>query len=636
MSQASAVNSLVEILRRASHAYYNGGSTEDGLLGDDMYDAAVDRLRELDPTNPFLEEVGAPPPVEGAVRLPHPMPSLDKIKPGQDQLGRFLTAPAAASAGFVLTEKLDGLSALWLPAGQKLFLRGDGLIGQDISHLVALGLGGLVKKGGPSVAVRGEILLPRSAGEALARAWVNGVIHRKAPAPADVAKLRFVAYEVVSPKGMRRSEQMAWLAAAGYEVPWVRNVRVGEQLTEAALIEALQTRRRDGVYDTDGIVVGWDTAPQSESTALKAKNPKDCVAFKMPLADQSAETTVCEVLWATSAQGYMIPRLQFDPVKIGAATITFCTGHNARAIVEGRLGPGARVVIRRSGDVIPTLDRVVSGAPGGPALPSGGWEWSCAAGADPATAVHIRAVGAETDAQVATRLHYFLKTLEIPGAGPSTATSLVGGGIRGPHSLWEATPARLAELLGPKTGASLHANLRAILGAATELQIMLASSRMPRGVGETKLRAVLAVEADPRRWLGLGASAPPTGWTASSFAAFLAEWPAYEAWRAAELPFLPYPALGGGSSSGGAQAAPVAAAKPHPNAQTICCTGFRDKDMEARAIALGHTIATGMTGKVTVLVVPEGAIPSSEKVKAAQAKGIPILSRDKFVATYLK
>jgi NAD-dependent DNA ligase len=166
----------------------------------------------------------------------------------------------------------------------------------------------------------------------------------------------------------------------------------------------------------------------------------------------------------------------------------------------------------------------------------------------------------------------------------------------------------------------------------TELQLMLASSRMPRGVGETKLRAVLTMEADPRRWTGMAATTPPAGWTPASFAAFLAEWPVYDAWRAAELPFLPYPAVGPAAAA----AETVAPAKPNPNAQTICCTGFRDKDMEARAMAAGHTIAAGVTGKTTVLVVPEGPLPNSEKVKAAQAKGITILSRDKFIATYLK
>ena len=619
----SSPAAIVAILREAASAYYNGTAAAASAMSDDNYDALVERLREIDPTNPYLEEVGAPPPEAGATPLPFAMPSLDKIKPGEDRLARFLATPSGAEKGFVLSEKLDGLSALWQPAVKKLYLRGDGLVGQDVSHLVDLGLTGLVKTGGKAVAIRGEIILPRAAGEALARAWVNGVIHRKEATAADVSKMRFIGYEVMSPSGLTREAQFTWMAKAGYEVPWWR--AVAAPLTESALAAALQVRRTESPYDTDGIVVGINAPPQSESTRAKARNPKDCVAFKMPLADQSAETTVREVIWAASAQGFLIPRIRFDPVRIGAATIEFCTGHNARTIVDGGLGPGARVIIRRSGDVIPTLDRVLAAAPGGPQLPSeegGSWEWHCVGGATEATAVHIRATGEETDAQAATRLHAFLKTLEIPGAGPSTATSLLAGEIRGPRALWDATPARLAELLGPKTGAALHSNLRTALAKATEQQLMVASSRMPRGVGETKLTALFGVEADPRRWVG-GGMTPPTGWTTASLAAFLAEFPKYEAWRRAELPFVAYPILA------------TAAAKPRahaPNTQVICMTGFRDKELESSATAAGHTFVGAVTGKTTILLVPDGEVRESEKVKAARAKAIRIMNRSTFVS----
>ena len=57
-------SSIVAKLRQASDAYYNGGKP---LMTDAEYDAALDQLRALDPTNPYLGEVGAPPPSEGAV-----------------------------------------------------------------------------------------------------------------------------------------------------------------------------------------------------------------------------------------------------------------------------------------------------------------------------------------------------------------------------------------------------------------------------------------------------------------------------------------------------------------------------------------------------------------------------------------
>ena len=627
----STPSAIVHLLREASAAYYNGAPP---TMTDDNYDALIDRLRELDPAHPYLEEVGAPPPEAGAVALPFAMPSLDKIKPGEDRLTRFLGSAVGSEKGFVLSEKLDGLSALWQPAMKKLYLRGDGLVGQDVSHLVDLGLTGLVRSGGKAVAIRGEIILPRAAGETLARAWVNGVIHRKEPAAADVAKMRFIGYEVLSPSGLTREAQFAWMAKAGYEVPWWKAVRT---LVVGELAAALQARRTESPYDTDGIVVGVNAPPQQESTAIKARNPKDCLAFKMPLADQSAETFVREVIWSTSAQGFLIPRLRFDPVQIGWATIEFCTGHNARTIVDGGLGPGARVIIRRSGDVIPTLDRIVTAAPGGASLPpvgvegsaeGGTWEWNCVGGATEATAVHIRATGAETDAQAATRLHYFLKTLELPGAGPSTATNLVAGEIRGPRALWEATSARLAEILGPKTGAALHVNLRAVLPKVTEQQLMVASSRMPRGVGDTKLTALFGVERDPRRWVG-GVLIPPTGWTAASLTSFLAEFPTYEAWRRAELPFLAYPIVGAAATI------PSVDVNKSVAPQIICMTGFRDKSLEERAIIEGHTFVGTVTGKTTILLVPDGDTHESEKMKSARAKGVRIMGRAAFVSQYL-
>jgi NAD-dependent DNA ligase len=586
---------IVTLLREAAVAYYNGGTLK---MDDDTYDGLIERLKQLDPEHPFFDEVGAPP-AQGAVKLPYPMPSLDKIKPAEDQLKRFL----ANTGGFVLSEKLDGLSALWF--GGKLYLRGDGLVGQDVTHLVGLGIQGLPRCSAP---IRGELILPRAAGVALARSWVNGQIHQKTPEAAEIGKIHFVAYELMASK-LKRSEQFAWLAANGFEVPWHMASPV---LTETTLATILQDRRQISPYDTDGIVVGLDRPAVSESTAAKAKNPKDCVAFKMPLADQSAETTVRAVLWAPSAQGYIIPRLQFDPVKIGAATIEFCTGHNARLIHTSRLGPGARIVIRRSGDVIPKLDKVL--LPAEPSFPESGWSWD----GDAATAVHIRSVGL-TAAGSSAKLHYFLKTLEIPGAGPATATALVEAGILGPAALWAATPEALSKILGPKTGASLHANLRTVLAGVSELALMHASSVMPRGVGDTKLTSLFAAEPDPRRWSNL---APPAGWTADSFKSFLQEFPNYVEWRQ-QLKWIPYPIM------------KAVAVKPVATGEVICVSGFRDAPMEAQATQKGHSFSPGLTGKVTILLVPDGPVKETEKVKAARAKGTKILSRSQFVAQYL-
>ncbi|NBO71529.1 MAG: hypothetical protein EBU66_12680 [Bacteroidetes bacterium] len=588
----ATIEEIIHLLKEASDAYYNGGTLK---MDDDTYDSLVERLKEMSPSHSYLKTIGAPPP--GATKLPFAMPSLDKIKPGEDTLKRFL----AANKEFVISEKLDGLSALWNPRNEKMYLRGDGIMGQDISHLVKLGVKGLIR--GTDI-VRGELILPREKGQILSRSWVNGQVHQKSPSKEHISKIHFVAYEVMN-SYMTRYEQFQWLKENKYEVPWYVNART---LTETSLAEKLIERRDISDYDTDGLVVGLNQVPVSESTDMRARNPKDCVAFKMSLADQSAETTVQEVIWAPSAQGYIIPRLRFDPVVIGSATIEFCTAHNARTILQNKLGPGAKVVIRRSGDVIPKLDRVLMAAIHPSFPPTGTWVWD--------GDVHIKVVGEPVEVTTAKLLH-FLKALEIPGSGPATAAALVAAKIVGPATVWAATSDTLATILGPKTGSMLYANLRTILHKATELDLMLASSLMPRGVGDTKLSALFHLEADPRKWQGIAA---PDGWTTTSFQAFLQELPNYVSWRQKELSWIPYPILQIQSKS------PMT---------PVCITGFRDKHLEEQAAKKGYELVTNLTGKVTLLLVPDGEVKETEKVKTAREKGIEILSKSQFVAQYL-
>jgi NAD-dependent DNA ligase len=96
----------------------------------------------------------------------------------------------------------------------------------------------------------------------------------------------------------------------------------------------------------------------------------------MPLDDQRAQTTVKTVHWASSRTGNWIPRIEFEPVVIGTATISFCTGFHAQNIFENGIGPGATILIRRSGDVIPTLEKVLTPSPQGwQQPPEGVWAW---------------------------------------------------------------------------------------------------------------------------------------------------------------------------------------------------------------------------------------------------------------------
>jgi len=604
-SASASVSSIVELLQSASDAYYNGKPL---LMDDDCFDALIEELRVKDPSNPFLDTVGSPP-NEGAVTLPSQMPSLEKIKPGEGTLTRFLRL----SKTYVLSEKLDGLSALWCPSTKGLYLRGNGLIGQTINH-IANNIPSLVSSK-ESWIIRGELVLPKNAsglGKTPARTVINGLVHKSSPDTKLLRQVQFLAYEVISPSGMKRSDQFTWLHTNGFLVPWWI---IKDAPTEEVLKTFFTERRQHSSYDTDGIVVGIDSVPvKITSTNSAPKPPKDCVAFKMPVSDQSAITTVEEVLWTPSAQGYLIPRIRIKPVQIGGAVIEFCTGHNARTIVDKGIGATAQIKIRRSGDVIPTLDQVI--IPAEVKMPTNySWEWTGPA----ETATHIKLVGESADQQ-ASQLHLFAKTLDIPGLGPANCKTLVDANINSPAILWSKSIGELATVLGPKTGASLYSNFRAKLldPQLTEITLLLASNKMPRSTGETKLKALILSEPDMNKWVTI--KVPPQSWTNESLDAFQKVFPDYETWRRQELHFIPYPLV---------SQTPV-------KLSTVCFTGFRDKNLEERTKGLFQIVAT-VSSKLNILVIPDGSdTHESEKVKKARALGtIEICKCSDFISKHL-
>jgi hypothetical protein len=92
-------------------------------------------------------------------------------------------------------------------------------------------------------------------------------------------------------------------------------------------------------------------------------------------------------------------------------------------------------------------------------------------------------------------------------------------------------------------------------------------------------------------------------------------------WRQKEIHWIPYPIL--------------QAATKTKNQIPVCITGFRDKNLEQQAATKGYELVTNLTGKVTLLLVPDGEVKETEKIKTAREKGITILSRSQFVAQYL-
>ena len=593
------MDAIVKKLKAASDAYYNTGQP---IMSDDEYDELRDKLEEMNPNHPFLKTVGAAP--RGAtVRLPFCMPSLQKIKPGTGTVEKF----AARASAFVASDKLDGLSALWDSTKKVIYLRGDGEEGVDIRQFVPY-VQGLVNDT-PCV-IRGEIITQDQP-----RAWVNGVLHHGSPNPEDAKKLRFVAYEVLEPRGLSRSAQFNFLEIHGFEIPW-RAILTKKDLTDSNLEAIFRKRRAESKYPTDGIVVGMDTVPIWQEAGSTVNLPKDCVAFKMVISDQCADTVVKQILWAASYQGYIIPRLQIEPVQIKDVRIEFISGHNAKLLVEKRLGVGARIRIRRSGDVIPTVDAVLQGSD---AIPyPAAYEWD-------ATHVHICVPKDQPDSKetLSVKLSHFASTLEVPNLGPGLVKKLVEAGHTTPRMLMELSTEKWCDAIGKGNGVKIQKAFVDRVRVANEMTLMIASSLMPRGVGETKLTTLFQKEPDWKKWSG-AALQKVDGWTEDSLRDFIGILPRYEKWRKEQFPVTVVPV---GNFV-------VTSTPTVPTKLFIVVTGFRSADFESGCASCGIAVLPSLTKQAQVLVTAS-ADTTSTKAKKAQDMGIRILERSAFEKEYL-
>ena len=274
--------------------------------------------------------------------------------------------------------------------------------------------------------------------------------------------------------------------------------------------------------------------------------------------------------------------------------------------------------------MIPTLDVVL--LPATPFLPVDTESWAWTEGL-----THI-CTRTKTSEQVVAQLLHFAKTLDIPGLGPANCKTLVEGGLVSPATLWRASKETLCGLLGPKSGKTLHETLRKGMAAAApsmELKFLIASSKLPRGTGEAKLKTLFQMYPDLTSWAhaALGAAIPP-GWTETTFRDFQQAFPDYEAWRRTELFWIPYPIP--------AVAATPVAATPVAKGK-ICFTGFRNKDLEEAATKKGYEVVSTISSTVKILVIADGAAgSSSEKMKKARATiTIEIIEYSEFIGKYM-
>jgi NAD-dependent DNA ligase len=322
---------------------------------------------------------------ENRVKLPFWLGSADKYTPAEaDALGRWVAENKAAE--YMVSDKLDGVSCLLVCRNGrvKLFTRGNGVIGADISYLAKYF--NIPDLTGKTISVRGELIMTKqdfapyhresgavrkvlasgSKNYRNARSMVAGLIGAKT-ARHGLGQIHFVAYEIVGDETMPKpSRAMRKLKRLGFEV--VRHI-LTDDLSVENLSDTYIAMKEESKYEIDGIIV-QSNLPYDRNTS---GNPSYIFAFKMLQTDNIHTTKVLEVEWNVSKWGQLKPVVIVEPVRLADVTIQRASAHNGKYIVDNGIGPGATIRVTRSKDVIPYIVSIVE--PVEPELPEVEWKW---------------------------------------------------------------------------------------------------------------------------------------------------------------------------------------------------------------------------------------------------------------------
>jgi NAD-dependent DNA ligase len=470
-----SIDDLVSMLKYANKVYYN---KSDHIMTDNEYDILKEYIEEKDPKHPALKEVGAPI-KKKKVQLPYEMWSMDKIKPSTKALDNYLKKYNDPPS-YIISAKLDGVSGLYSTEGDgspSLYTRGNGIVGQDVSHL--LRFISLPKEKG--IVLRGEFIAKKDPTVKKLRNIVAGLVNKIKYTASDIEilenTLEFVAYEVIQPV-MTPKEQFEYLQQQNITHAFFKEEI---QITSDVLSTHLQNLRNNYDYDIDGVI-----CTHNKIYPRVSSNPEHAFAFKMIMTDQIAEAKVLDVLWSPSKDGYLKPRIQIEPIELQGTTIQYATAFNAAFVKQHKLGVGAVVKILRSGDVIPYIQEVV--------VPAEQIQWPKEDYIWTDTNIDIILVNQKDNVVVQQKqLLLFFKRIGVEGLSEGTIKKFVQAGYKTIPNILSLSIEDIIQLDGfkEKSATKLHQSIQHALQNASLIDFMTASNLFGRGLGSKKLEAIM-------------------------------------------------------------------------------------------------------------------------------------------------
>jgi len=632
---AARVAELRRLLAHHDHRYY---VLDDPEISDAAYDDLMRELLALEtahpslvtPESPTQRVGGAPLTAFVPVRHARPMLSLSNaftVDDFRDFDRRVRERLQVDVVSYVAETKLDGLAInLTYRDGvlASAATRGDGEVGEDVSENVrTIGAVPLRLAGDdpPSfIEIRGEIYLTHAGFRALNEAqiargekpFVNprnaaaGSLRQLDPKITRSRPLTIACYGIGAVDGTRvpetHFELLAWLRRLGCRVA-AGSARVDGAEAALAYYAAMETRRADLGYDIDGVVFKVDRLDWQAALGQVAKAPRWAVAYKFKPEERATRVVAIDV--QVGRTGALTPVARLQPVHVGGVTVTNATLHNADELARKDVRVGDTVIVRRAGDVIPEIVRVVPDR------------------RPPGTSPFVMpdAVPDQLITQRVQRLIHFAsrRAIDIEGLGDKLVDQLVRAGlVETPDDLYALRIADLAALerMGQKSAENLHAALDR--SKSTTLPRLLHALGI-RDVGEATARALAAHFGTLARLMHADATeleeVPDVGpIVAGHVAAFFADDANRRLIAALRAAGMQWP-----------ESAPRPAITLPLNGLIVVLTGTLDtltrEEATARLQALGAKVAGSVSRKTSVVIAGADA---GSKARKAEELEVPI------------
>ena len=357
------INELKERIVKANEAYRLGSP----IISDKEYDQLVEELELVSPSDELLNKVGHVVVDESRKsKLPIEMASMNKIKSMDDINDWCRLKGISKNEEVIITPKFDGLSLCVDEKTNEAWTRGDGEFGQRSDEHYKLIQNHLNLDEYSFIYTYGEVMIPKkvfidkfSTDFANPRNLVAGLLNSKTVSDS-LKDCQYIKYGAFTNKNFNTKEEIINELNSGQESKVEYHICKISDLTEDLLIGLFQ--KFSIKYEIDGLIIEINdlTLQNNLGRETSSNNPVWARAFKHPSFEQSAETDIIGISWNISKQGLLKPILHINPVKLDGVTVSNVTGNNARFVKDLGLGVGAKVVVKRSGMVIPIIADVIT------------------------------------------------------------------------------------------------------------------------------------------------------------------------------------------------------------------------------------------------------------------------------------